>query len=260
MNKSFRVFCWVDLGSSFRKSEHYPILFSSAKGFRLPRSSYELAWNVLQEVPLALHIFFFQQNSQAIFECETKVLIIVSGLMGPATSATLNQSDANLLHIMTRPLAFSRAFGSSLVFPVSFHWLPVIFCFALIGCWSYSRYGVRSLIEVRIERFETIAESYWNLKTMFILRQPGMFQFFYPLLTVTLRKSFSIQTRHFLSCLASSASLSINNQVETWNYFRGNFKMFQIHFSVDIFNSKLGNIGLPLFSFISAILFFIKDF
>lgn len=79
---------------------------------------------------------------------------------------------------MTWPLAFSRAFGSSLVFPVSFHWLPVIFCFALIGCWSYSRYGVRSLIEVRIERFETIAESYWNLKTMFILRQPGMFQFF----------------------------------------------------------------------------------
>lgn len=36
--------------------------------------------------------------------------------------------------------------------------------------------------------------------------------------------------------------------------------MFQIHFSVDILNLKLGNIGLPLFSFISAILFFIKDF
>lgn len=73
---------------------------------------------------------------------------------------------------MTWPLAFSRAFGSSLVFPVSFHWLPVIFCFALIGCWSYSRYGVRSLIEVRIERFETIAESYWNLKTMFTRSWP----------------------------------------------------------------------------------------
>lgn len=73
---------------------------------------------------------------------------------------------------MTWPLAFSRAFGSSLVFPVSFHWLPVIFCFALIGCWSNSRYGVRSLIEVRIERFETIAESYWNLKTMFTRSWP----------------------------------------------------------------------------------------
>ena len=106
---------------------------------------------------------------------------------------------------MTWPLAFSRVLGSSLVFPVSFHWLPVIFCFALIGCWSYSGYGVRSLIEVRIERFETIAESYWNLKTMFILRQPGMFQFFYPLLTVTSRKSFPY--RIVISCPVSHLRL-----------------------------------------------------
>ena len=154
---------------------------------------------------------------------------------------------------MTWSLAFSRAFGSSLVFPVSFHWLPVIFCFALIGCWSYSRYGVGSLIEVSRGIVLKSKDDVYSPAT-------GYVSVFYPLLTVTSRKSFSIQTRHFLSCLASSASLSINNQVETWNYFRGNFKMFQIHFSVDIFNSKLGNIGLPLFSFISAILFFIKDF
>lgn len=128
MNKSFRVFCWVDLGSSFRKSEHYPILFSSAKGFRLPRSSYELAWNVLQEVPLALHIFFFQQNSQAIFECETKVLIIVSGLMGPATSATLSTNQMQTYY--TSWLGHSR-FPAYLAVLLFFLWV-------FIGCLWYS--------------------------------------------------------------------------------------------------------------------------